>query len=157
MILNYLADQFVFHNLKKINHGYLQITDSKENKHFFGDRKSNLKAKLKINSPSFSINLLRKGSSGLGESYMKNEFETEDLSSLIELSARNIDTTYKFSGFFQFFSINNFLNKNIFSNTRKRSQKNISYNYDLVNEFFSTFLDKTLTYSCGIFNYPNET
>ena len=29
--------------------------------------------------------------------------------------------------------------------------------YDLGNEFFSTWLDKTLTYSCGIFNSSNET
>ena len=157
MILNYFADLFVFHNLKKINFGYLQLVDSKGKKHFFGDNNSNLKAKLKINSPSFCLKLLAKGSSGLGESYMENQFETDNLSSLIELSARNINVTYKFSGFFQFFSINSFLNKKIFYNTKNRSKKNISYHYDLGNEFFSTFLDKTLTYSCGIFNSPNET
>ena len=100
MILSYLADQFVFYNLKKINNGYLQVTDTKDKKYFFGDSKSNLKAKLKINSPNFSINLLKNGSAGLGESYINNEFETENLSSLIELSAKNIDVTYKFSGFF---------------------------------------------------------
>ena len=122
-----------------------------------GRNKSSLRAKIKINDPSFCYNILRKGSSGLGESYINNEFETEDLSSLIELSARNINITYKFSGFFQFFSLNNFLNNKIFSNTKKRSQKNISRHYDLGNEFFSAFLDKTLTYSCGIFNSPNET
>ena len=100
--LNYLADQFVFYNLKKIRYGYLQIIDSKGKEYFFGDNKSNLKAKLKINSPSFSSKLLRNGSSSLGESYINNEFETEDLSSLIELSARNINITYKISGFFKF-------------------------------------------------------
>ncbi len=155
--LNYFADQFVFYNLKKINCGYLQITDPEGKEHFFGDYKSNLKAKIKINSPSFFLKLLRKGSSGLGESYINNEFETDNLSSLIELSARNINVTYKFSGFFQFFFIDKFLNKKAFSNTRKRSQKNISLHYDLGNEFFAAFLDKTLTYSCGIFNSPNET
>ena len=157
MILNNLADQFVFYNLKNIHYGYLQVVDSKNKEYFFGNNKSNLKAKLKINSPNFTLNLLKKGSSGLGESYINNEFETEDLSSLIELSARNINITYKFSGFFQFFSLNNFLNNKILSNTKKRSQKNISRHYDLGNEFFSAFLDKTLTYSCGIFNSPNET
>ena len=157
MISNYLSDLFVFYNLKKISFGYLEVVDSKNKKHFFGDSKSNLKAKLKINSPNFSFNLLKKGSSGLGESYMKNEFETDDLPSLIELSARNINITYKFSGFFQFLSLSSFLNKKIFSNTKNRSKKNISYHYDLGNEFFSTFLDKTLTYSCGIFNSRNET
>jgi len=157
MNLNYLADKFVFYNLKKIDHGYLQVIDSKDNEYFFGDYQSNLKAKIKINSSAFFLKLLTKGSAGLGDSYIQNEFETEDLSSLIELSAKNINITYKFSGFFQFFSLNNFIRKNILSNTRKRSQKNISLHYDLGNEFFSAFLDKTLTYSCGIFNSPNET
>ena len=155
--INYLANQFVYYHLKKIKYGYLQVVDSKDKEYFFGDKKSNLKAKIKINYPGFFLKLLRRGSSGLGESYINNEFETDNLSSLIELSARNINVTYKFSGFFEFFFINNFLSKNIFSNTKKRSQKNIALHYDLGNEFFSTFLDKTLTYSCGIFNTPQET
>ena len=112
---------------------------------------------MKINNPNFSLKLLRKGSGGLGESYINNEFETEDLSTLIELSARNINVTYKISGFFQFSYFKNFLDKNIFTNTRARSKKNVSLHYDLGNDFFSTWLDKTLTYSCGIFNSSNET
>ena len=155
--LNYLADQFVFWNLRKITKGYLQLIDSRGNEYFFGDKKSSLKTKLKINNPNFSLKLLRKGSGGLGESYINNEFETEDLSTLIELSARNINVTYKISGFFQFSYFKNFLDKNIFTNTRARSKKNISLHYDLGNDFFSTWLDKTLTYSCGIFNSSNET
>ena len=155
--LNYLSDQYIFWNLKKITYGYLQLTDSRGNEHFFGDNKSYLKAKVKINDPSFSLKLLRKGSSGLAESYINNAFETEDLPSLIELSARNIKITYKFSGFFQLPLLKNFLNKNIFINTKARSVKNISRHYDLGNEFFSTWLDKTLTYSCGIFDSSKET
>ena len=124
--LNYLADQFVFYNHQNIKHGYLQIIDSSGKEYFFGNIKSKLKAKLKINSPSFSLKILQKGSRGLGESYMNNEFETENLSSLIELSAKNINVTHKFSGFLQFFSLNDFLGRKIFSNTKKRSQKYIS-------------------------------
>jgi len=156
-ILNKISDQFVFLNLKKISYGNLKLIDSEGKEYFFGDKRSFLRAKLKINNPSFCFNILRKGSSGLGESYINGEFETEDLTSLIELSAKNINITYKFSGFFQFSLIQNFLKKNIFSNTKDRSKKNISLHYDLGNEFFSTFLDKTLTYSCGIFNSSSET
>jgi len=155
--LNYLSDQFVFWHLKKITEGHLQLIDSRGNEYFFGDKKSSLKAKLKINNPSFSLKLLRRGSGGFGESYIKNEFETDDLSTLIELSARNIKVTYKISDFFQFFSLKNFLDKKIFTNTKARSKKNISLHYDLGNDFFSTWLDKTLTYSCGIFDSSNET
>ena len=155
--LNYISDKFVFWNLQKITKGYLQLIDSRGKEYFFGDSDSSLKAKVKINDPGFSLQLLKKGSSGLAESYIKNEFETEDLSSLIELSARNIEITYKFSSFFQFFLLKNFLRKNIFANTKERSKKNISLHYDLGNEFFSVWLDKTLTYSCGIFNSSKET
>ena len=93
----------------------------------------------------------------MGESYINGDFETEDLTSLIELSAKNINITYKFSGFFQFTLIQNFLKRNMFSNTKERSKKNISLHYDLGNEFFSQWLDKTLTYSCGIFSSSSET
>jgi len=154
-LLNYISDLFVFWNLKKISRGCLDLTDSKGKNHFFGDSNSFLRANIKINDPSFCYKILRKGSTGLGESYIKGDFETEDLTSLIELSARNIDRTHKFSGFFQFSLLKKFLIKN--ENTIKKSKENISRHYDLGNDFFSTWLDKTLTYSCGIFNSSQET
>ena len=82
---------------------------------------------------------------------MKNDFETENLSNLIEVTARNIKQIYRFSGLLDF----PFLNyvKNIFiKNTKNRSKENISKHYDLGNEFFSLWLDKTLTYSSAIFD-----
>ena len=157
MNLNYLADQFVVWNLKKISYGYLELVDSKGSKYFFGNKDSALKADIKINDPSFTTKLLRQGSSGLGESYINNEFETSDLPSLIEISARNINVTYKFSGRIKMPFLQNILNKVVLTNTRERSKKNISAHYDLGNEFFSVWLDKTLTYSCGIFNSSDET
>jgi len=156
-ILHYLFDQFVFLNLKKISFGCLKLIDARGKEHFFGNYKSLLKAKIKINDPGFCYKILRRGSSGLAESYMRGEFETEDLTSLIELSAKNINTTHKFVGFFEFSFIKNFFKNNLFKNTKERSKKNISKHYDLGNSFFSTWLDKTLTYSCGIFNSTNET
>ena len=156
-ILNYISDQFVFWNLKKISNGHLNLIDTKGKEHFFGDNKSFLRAKIKIKDSSFCYKILRRGSAGLGESYIKGEFETEDLTSLIELSAKNINRTHKFSGFFEFSLFKNFLKKNIYKNTKTRSKENITVHYDLGNNFFSTWLDKTLTYSCGIFNSSKET
>ncbi len=155
-ILNYISDLFIFWNLKKISSGCLSLIDSKGKKYFFGDNKSLLRAKIKINNPSFCYKILREGSSGLGDSYIKGDFETDDLTSLIELTAKNINITYKFSGFFEFSLLSNFFKKNVFKNTKERSKKNISLHYDLGNDFFSTWLDKTLTYSCGIFSSSNE-
>jgi cyclopropane-fatty-acyl-phospholipid synthase len=42
-------------------------------------------------------------------------------------------------------------------NTIPGSRKNIRAHYDLGNDFFQIFLDKTLLYSCGIFNSRKDT
>ena len=154
-MLNYIADTVAFSNLKRISNGYLNLTDARGKKYTFGDSNSSLKAKIKINKPDFFYKILRKGSAGLGESYINGDFETDDLTSLIELSARNIKNTHKFSGFFELSILRKFLMKN--KNTIDKSKENISLHYDLGNDFFSTWLDKTLTYSCAIFNSSKET
>ena len=98
-----------------------KVIDANGKEYVFGDSKSFLKAKLKINNPSFCFNILRKGSSGLGESYINGAFETDDLTSLIELSAKNINITHKFSGFFEFTLLQNFIKRKIFSNNKKNT------------------------------------
>ena len=121
--LNSIADKFVFWNLKKISYGFLELIDSKGVKYFFGDKTSSLKATIKINNPNFTSKLLRKGSTGLGESYINNEFETDDLPSLIELSARNINVTYKFSGLINIPFVQTLSNKFVNTNTIEKSKK----------------------------------
>ena len=44
----------------------------------------------------------------------------------------------------------------LFSNTRSKSKYYISKHYDLGNEFFSIWLDKTLTYSSAIYENPKD-
>ena len=149
------SDQIVFKILRDIEHGYLEIT--KYNGEFlkFGNPNSPLKSVLKIKKPNFTFNLIKGGSVGFAESYMRDEFETDDLSNLIEITARNIKIIYKFSGLLDFPMVNYV--KNIFiKNTRGRSKDNISKHYDLGNEFFALWLDKTLTYSSAIFDERNK-
>ena len=57
-----------------------------------------LKANIRIKKPNFTFNLIKGGSIGFAESYMRDEFETDNLSNLIEITARNIKIIYKFSG-----------------------------------------------------------
>ena len=91
------------------------------------------------------------GSSALGEAHMKKDFYTSNLTNLIELTARNINTIYSFSGSLKLQKIKNFLKKIFASNTKSKSIKYISKHYDLGNDFFSLWLDKTLTYSSAVY------
>ena len=74
---------------------------------------------------------------------------------MIELTAKNIKIIYKFSGIFDLPFIN-FIKNKIIKNTKSRSKENIAKHYDLGNDFFSLWLDKTLTYSSAIFEEPNQ-
>ena len=150
-----ISDKIVFNTLKNIKFGYLEITHHTGELLTFGNPNDQLKATLKIKKPNFTFNLIKGGSVGLAESYMRNEFETKNLSDLIEVTARNINQIHKFSGLLDL-PVINFL-KNIFiKNTKNRSKKNIAKHYDLGNEFFSLWLDKTLTYSSAIFDEKNK-
>ena len=150
-----ISDKIVFNIIKDIEFGYLEVVNYNGELFKFGNANDQLKANLKIKNPNFTFNLIKGGSVGFAESFMRNEFETKNLSDLIEVTARNIKQIYKFSGLFDLPLINFF--KNIFiKNTKNRSKENISKHYDLGNEFFSLWLDKTLTYSSAIFDDKNK-
>lgn len=151
MLLHSISDKIVFNLLKNLKHGSLEIINLNGVKLTFGDFDNQLKAKIIIKTPALTYNLIKGGSIGFAECYMRGEFETPNLSNLIEIMARNIQIVYKFSGLLDLPFINFFKNK-LIKNTKSRSKENIAKHYDLGNDFFSLWLDKTLTYSSAIFD-----
>jgi len=155
MLIYKISDSIVFNALKNIKHGFLEITKVNGEILKFGNPEDNLKVSIVIKDESLNYNLIKSGSIGLGESYMKDFFITNNLSDLIELTAKNINIIYKFSGIFDLPFIN-FIKNKIIKNTKSRSKENIAKHYDLGNDFFSLWLDKTLTYSSAIFENSKQ-
>ena len=155
MNFNLLSDKIVFNSLKLIKHGFLEIQNHDSKIYKFGNESELLRAKIKINKPGLTFQIIKSGSVGLAEAYMRNEFETDNLTNLIEITAKNIKLVYKFSGIFDLSMINKL--KSIFiKNNKIRSKKNISKHYDLGNDFFSLWLDPSLTYSSAIFEKQRD-
>jgi len=151
-----ISEKFILNKLKLIKYGSLNLKNYNQEIKFFGYPNGIVKADIEIHNPKFYFNILKGGSTGLAECYIRDEFTTSNLTSLIELTARNIDLTHRFSGVLRIKFLKNLL-KNIFaSNTKNKSKEYISKHYDLGNEFFSIWLDKTLTYSSAIYDNPSQ-
>jgi len=151
-----IAENFILNKLKLIKGGSLNLKNYNQEIKIFGEPNGIVKADIDVRNPKFYFNILKGGSTGLAECYVRDEFTTSDLTSLIELTARNINLTHRFSGILRIKFLKNLL-KNIFaSNTKSKSKEHISKHYDLGNEFFSIWLDKTLTYSSAIYEKPSD-
>ena len=119
MILNpyKISENFVLKKLRLIINGSLSLNNYDGKSYNFGDQNSNLKSQIKIHDPKFYFNIIRGGSSALAESYIKNDFETSNLPSLIELTAKNINLTHEFAGVLNISSLKNIFRKIFLSNT----------------------------------------
>ena len=151
-----ISEKIVLNKLKKIKNGNLKLINYDGKVFHFGSLESNLSADIKINNPKFYFNIISGGSSALGEAHMNRDFYTSNLTNLIEISAKNIELVYSFSGSLKIKKIKNFFKSIFASNTKSKSLQYISKHYDLGNNFFSKWLDKTLTYSSAVYENEND-
>jgi cyclopropane-fatty-acyl-phospholipid synthase len=128
--------------------------------HEFGDtqRRSGISASLSIHDPQFYLDVLFKGSLGAAESYMKGHWSSDHLTDVVRLFVVNTDLLNRKldAGWSKVTAPCLRLFHRFRKNTHRGSKKNIVAHYDLSNDFFSLFLDRTMGYSCGIFEHKNS-
>ena len=156
MSLFKFSEKFVLNKLKSIKKGNLKLVNYDGQVYHFGDLEEPLRADIKIINPNFYLNIILGGSSAFGEAHINRDFYSTNLTNLIELTAKNIELIYSFSGSVKLQIVKNIFKKIFASNTKSNSLKYISKHYDLGNVFFSNWLDKTLTYSSAIYENEND-
>ncbi|MBU1100797.1 MAG: cyclopropane-fatty-acyl-phospholipid synthase family protein [Bacteroidetes bacterium] len=142
--------------LKKMTRGNLTLELPDGETHLFGTG-NEIRARIKIIDNSFFRKCFLYGDIGFGESYVDGDWETDSITDVISWMILNIESNPSISGSEKKFSPISWLNSlnKIFhkfnNNSLLGSKRNISAHYDLDNEFFKLWLDKTMTYSSGIF------
>ena len=91
------------------------------------------------------------GDMGLGESYMDGDWSADDLPGLLSTALLARDTLPLDTPLSLLLNTTKDAWHWTRRNTRLGAKRNIEAHYDLSNEFFETFLDRTMTYSCGFF------
>ncbi len=95
--------------------------------------------------------LVRGGDVGFAKAYIDGDWSTPDLTALIELIARSgEDFTDGIAGGLVFQAAN-WIKHSLRANTRAGSRRNIEYHYDLGNDFYRLWLDRSMLYSSAIY------
>ncbi len=111
-----------------------------------------VRARVVIHDSAFWEHLAWGGSVGAGEAYCDGLWSTPDLTDVVRVLARNQAAMDEFDqGTARITAPLRWLLHRLRGNSKAGSLRNISAHYDTGNEFFSQFLDPTLTYSCAIF------
>lgn len=114
-------------------------------------------AEMIVHDKTFARAVAARGDIGFAEVFMDGKFDTPDLPTLLEYFNDNWEDlgTLAIGNTIAQFITN--LRHVLRSNTKKGSKRNILAHYDLGNDFYSAWLDPTMTYSSAIFSSPDQT
>ena len=156
-----LYETLLFKVLNKLPLGSLQMDMPDGHTLYFGSG-NEVKALVRVKNPVFFTKCVLYGDIGFAESYLDGDWETDSIANIVTWFIINIDHNSVLAGRGLEKYISNafrFINK-LYHKSRKNTidgaKKNISAHYDLGNDFYSLFLDKTMTYSSAIFQSPDQ-
>jgi len=113
-------------------------------------------AEIRVHNPDVFARLIREGNLGFSDAYLEGWWSTPDLQAFMdEMHADNDEMFSSFPGMVlvrSYERMRHWLN----SNSKRQAKKNISRHYDLGNDFYSLWLDDTMTYSSAFFETGQE-
>ena len=171
--VNHIARQLIFRALQHIQFGSLTLienfNDQAPKRSSFGTAAPSvasssavgrhpLHVTLNIHDKAVYRQLLLGGSIALADSYIDGEWDTEDLTGLIRLAARNLEVLNKLEN--RFAGVSKAFEKakhQLRGNDKSGSKSNILAHYDLGNDMYQRFLDDTMMYSSAVYAAPDTT
>jgi len=147
----------VFGVLQKIRHGSMSFTlpDGRTFK-ATGDRPGP-HGHFDVRNNALFGRVVRDGDLGFAEAYLDGWWDSPDLQALMDVALVNNDeVSAGFPGAGLVRAYERFRHW-LRANTKHGSRRNISYHYDLGNDFYGLWLDPSMTYSSALFSGQGET
>ncbi len=113
-------------------------------------------AELHVHDADLFARLIREGDLGFAESYMEGGWTTPDLQAFMDLINDDNPSVYDEAVGMGLLRALERLRHWLRANSKAQARKNISHHYDLGNDFYSLWLDESMTYSAGIFTTGQE-
>jgi cyclopropane-fatty-acyl-phospholipid synthase len=112
--------------------------------------------RLVVNDYDFIRRVMTSGAIGFAESYIAGQWDTPNLSLLLEVFSLNFDRLKRLCDGNVVMRLIHGVMHATRRNTRKGSRHNIHAHYDLGNAFYGAWLDPGMTYSSALFASPSQ-
>ncbi len=136
--------------LKRIRHGSLVLTAPEGEVHVFTGTEPGTRADLQLLDWKVASELLRAADIAMGECYRDGRLKSSDWTALLTFFVENAaplgEVFYGNKLAVIYYRVLHWLR----SNSKRQARKNISAHYDLSNDFYSLWLDPTMTYSAAV-------
>ena len=140
-----------FAALEKITFGAIEIELPNGEIKKFTSNIATPNAHIKIKNIAMIDECLIGGDVAFGESFINDEWESNNLPDLLLFLVLNSSVLEQFFHAHKLRMFFLYLQALFRKNTHNGSKKNIQYHYDLGNDFYQLWLDKTMTYSSALF------
>ncbi|MCU9846710.1 cyclopropane-fatty-acyl-phospholipid synthase family protein [Defluviimonas sp. WL0024] len=113
-------------------------------------------AEIHVHDDDIFARLIREGDLGFSDAYLDGGWSTPDLMAFMDLVHCDNDEIYDgFPGMGVLRAYER-MRHHLRSNSRRQAKRNIAYHYDLGNEFYEKWLDRSMTYSSALFKTGQE-
>ncbi|MEM8616026.1 MAG: cyclopropane-fatty-acyl-phospholipid synthase family protein [Pseudomonadota bacterium] len=112
-------------------------------------------AQIHVHDFDFAKRAMAGGDVGFAESYMDQQWSTPDLTAVLEFFSENFEAAGKLAVGGFVVRMTNMMRHVFNRNSKAGSKRNIEAHYDLGNDFYSAWLDETMTYSSALYDRPN--
>lgn len=155
-MLQKLAIKRFLETFRHISHGQIHIELPDGKTYSFVGRQEGAHAALKLHDWRTVHAIAQRGDIGLAESYREGWWDAADLVQLFMFALQNEAALDKYIYGSAWARITARMAYLFTRNTVRGSRKNIHAHYDLGNEFYSLWLDPSMTYSSAIFANDSE-
>ena len=141
--------------LEKLSWGKIKFKFNDLMEKSYVGKQSGLESNIIINDNSVYKDLIFRGDLGFAESYISKKWETSNLNSLLKILLKNQQLNkkkWKPNFYNKIIENVNFVLK---KNSLNQAKKNISFHYDLGNDFYGSWLDETMSYSSALYKNKN--
>lgn len=155
-MLAQIATDQLLRRFDRVERGRLRLVTPDGRERVFEGRGEGSIAELRLHDWSVIPAVVRHGDIGLADGYRSGKWDTADLQSLMNFGLENRQSLRGLTLGATLYRRLSSLSYLLRMNTLSGSRRNIHAHYDLGNDFYSLWLDQTMTYSSALYRHAGE-